>query len=262
MFLPAPVILATVNLTLYYGYLVPRLGATGAPFYAAYWANYGPTAITAAVGMLRHPIQVLASTLMLAIFQPRSSLPHLYLPVIGWRWVVGIVPVIVLYSVSANEQLRSFGIYYAIVLVPFLVLGTARGAERSTGVLIHAPRTRACCGKRCHRARRATRRDLQRRLQFEAMEGRKSARFPHSCGHWEANRLCWCRAACIRTPAMNPAFKCSPPRLCRDPRYAGAAVVLAPGLSGYPLTTIDFQKLAQLPSIAVGNGLVAIRRPD
>jgi hypothetical protein len=48
----------------------------------------------------------------------------------------------------------------------------------------------------------------------------------------------------------------------KDPRYSGAVVVLAPGLSGYPLTTVDLQRLAQLPPIATGKGLIAIRRPD
>ena len=51
---------------------------------------------------------------------------------------------VVLYGSSANDQLRSFGIYYAIVLVPFLVIGTARGAERLAGVITaHQGRARA-----------------------------------------------------------------------------------------------------------------------
>jgi hypothetical protein len=47
---------------------------------------------------------------------------------IGWRWIVGIAPVVMLYGASANEQLRGFGIYYSIVLVPFLVIGASIGA--------------------------------------------------------------------------------------------------------------------------------------
>jgi hypothetical protein len=52
--------------------------------------------------------------------------PHLYLRA-GWHWSLGALPIVVLYGASANDQLRSFGIYYAIVLVPFLVLGAASG---------------------------------------------------------------------------------------------------------------------------------------
>jgi hypothetical protein len=29
---------------------------------------------------------------------------HLFLPLIGWRWALGIVPIVALYGASANEQ--------------------------------------------------------------------------------------------------------------------------------------------------------------
>jgi hypothetical protein len=45
-----------------------------------------------------------------------------------------------------------------------------------------------------------------------------------------------------------------------DPRYADAALVLAPGLSGYPLTAPDLEQLVRLPPIAEGRGLLAVRR--
>jgi hypothetical protein len=64
--------------------------------------------------------------------------PHVFLPVVGWRWMFGIAPTVMIYAASANEQLRAFGIYYAIVLVPFLVIGASAGAM--TLALRFAPR--------------------------------------------------------------------------------------------------------------------------
>ena len=51
-----------------------------------------------------------------------------WLSLIGWRWLAGATPIVVLYGASANPQLRAFGIYYSIVLVPFLALGASAGA--------------------------------------------------------------------------------------------------------------------------------------
>jgi uncharacterized membrane protein len=257
--LPAPVALALLNLTVYYGYLVPRLSATGAPFYANYWVNYGPTALTAAVGMLRHPIQVLTSTLTSPFFT-RIILAHLYLPVIGWRWVVGVVPVIVLYGSSANDQLRSFGIYYAIVLVPFLVLGTAQGAvQLASAFTSQRGRARALASvvivfgalvagiSDAGYSLRPWKEEISALPAFLRTLGGgqpllvQSGLYPHA-GYASRIQL-------LTTETLN------------DPKYVGATVVLAPGLSGYPLTTLDLQKLGQLPLIAEGSGLVAIRRP-
>ena len=36
--------------------------------------------------------------------------PHLFLSLSAWRWSIGIVPIVLLYGASANEQLRQFGL--------------------------------------------------------------------------------------------------------------------------------------------------------
>src|SRR5262249_52051873 len=99
--------------------------------YAHFWGNYGPTPMRALAGMCRHPRSVLQSTLGSGIV--RVLQPHLFLPLLGWRWALGIVPIVCLYGASANEQVRAFGIYYAIVLVPFLARAAAAGALALTG---------------------------------------------------------------------------------------------------------------------------------
>jgi hypothetical protein len=54
--------------------------------------------------------------------------PFLFLPLVGWRWSIGTVPLVLIYGASASPQVRGFGIYYSIVLVPFFVLAAAEGA--------------------------------------------------------------------------------------------------------------------------------------
>jgi uncharacterized membrane protein len=132
VYLIAPPILALFNLGIYYGYLVPRLSSSGVPFYANYWGSYGASPSQSIIGMLSAPGRVLVRTFSSGFFTT-VLMPHLYLPLAAWRWTLGIVPIVLLYGASDNEQLRSYGIYYAIVLVPFLVIGAAAGALAVTG---------------------------------------------------------------------------------------------------------------------------------
>src|SRR5450759_3878039 len=52
------------------------------------------------------------------------------LPLVGWRWMIGALPLIALYSASASPQIREFGLYYSVMLVPFLVLAASVGGVR------------------------------------------------------------------------------------------------------------------------------------
>ena len=254
----APVAIALVNLALFYRLVVPRLSANGAVFYANYWANYGPTAATAALGMLRRPGQVIWSTLTSA-FTTRVLVPHLYLPLVGWRWFIGIVPVVLLYGASANEQIRSFGIYYAIVLVPFMVLGSASGAERCARFLIgHAGRARAAAAAalvagallggvtnagyslRPWKPEITALPALLDSLGPNQIVLIQSGLYPHA--GYAANRQL------LTEISLN------------DPRYAGAVLVLTRRVTAYPLTPADTEPLYALPAIArTSSGLVAVQ---
>jgi hypothetical protein len=88
--------------------------------------------VYALMGIASHPWRVFAETVTSGFFTTVMP-PHLFLPLIGWRWLAGATPIVVLYGASANPQLRGFGIYYAIVLVPFLALAASSGAAVLVG---------------------------------------------------------------------------------------------------------------------------------
>jgi uncharacterized membrane protein len=150
----APAVVAIENLSFYFRYAMPRFSATGTPFYSNYWGNYGPTIVSAMIGMLSRPFDVLSSTITSGLLTHVLA-PYAYLPFVGWRWSIGILPIVLLYGAAANEQLRSFGIYYAIPLVPFLALGAADGA-RQLADRFGSHRGRDCgwCAARGHFGRR------------------------------------------------------------------------------------------------------------
>jgi uncharacterized membrane protein len=260
VYLPAPVAFALLNLAVYYGAIVPKLSATGAPFYANYWGNFGPTAASAAIGMLRHPLQV-ASMALKSGFWTQVITPHLYLPLVGWRWSVGIVPIVVLYGASSNDQLRSFGIYYAIVLVPFLVLGAAGGISWLAD-------------------RAGMNRDKARAIAAAAIVAGSLLPSISTGGYslrpWrpEIGELATVLQQLKNDPAVlvqsglypHAGYDSRVQLLTKeslvDARYAGAAIVLAPALSGYPMDARDLSALTERPAIrSTPPGIVVVRNP-
>ena len=261
VYLPAPIALALVNLAVYFGAIVPRLSASGAPFYTNYWGNYGPTTMSAAVGMLLHPLQVAASVLTSGFWKDVIT-PHLYLPLLGWRWALGALPIVVLYGASANEQLRSFGIYYAIVLVPFLVLGAASGAAwLADRVNINRNKAHVIAAAvvaggsllpsistggyslRPWRPETAEVGTVLQHLKDEPAVLVQSGLYPHA--GYESRVQLLTKDSLV------------------DERYAGAAIVLAPALSAYPMDdSPELKTLTERPAIrSPANGVIVVRNP-
>ena len=121
------VVLGVADLAVFYRVVVPFFNRDGGIIYTTYWTNYGQTPLQAFGAMLTR-LLTRTSRRVLSGFFRRVLVPHLFLPLLGWRWIAGIIPIVVVYAASNNEQLTDFGIYYSIVLVPFLVLGSAWGA--------------------------------------------------------------------------------------------------------------------------------------
>ena len=260
VYLIAPPLVALLNLSVYYGFLLRRLRPGGVPFYANYWASYGATPGRALVGMLAAPWRVLTRTLASGFFR-RVLVPHLFLPLVGWRWTLGIVPIVLLYGASDNEQLRSFGIYYAIVLVPFLVIGAAAGAlavtrgvwEDSTrarlvasaaivlGALL-AGMTDAGYSLRPWRAEIAAMPSVLAQLAGERVVLVQSGLYPHA--------------------GYESRIQLLTPEALADPQNAGAAVLLAPAISAWPVPNNALASLSRLaPITAMPRGLIAVRVP-
>ncbi len=259
VFLVLPNVLAVSNLCLYYGVVSPMLTGRQGPTYAHFWANYGETPFLALIGMLSHPGQVLASALTSGI--SRVVMPHLFLPIIGWKWALGIVPIILIYGASANLQVRAFGIYYPIVLVPFLVLSSATGALILT--------------------RRLARTDAQAQIAaatlvllgsllvgswhrgYSLRPWRASiAALPQALSTFANEPVVLVQSGLFPHAGYDERFRLLTPETLADPRHEGAPVILAERLGAYPFKREDLAHLRALPRIRDLPGrLIVVRLP-
>jgi uncharacterized membrane protein len=260
-FLVLPNVIALASLGLYYGYVLPMLSAGSRPTYAHFWANYGDTPMAALVGMLTHPGRVLQSTLTSGVFQ--TIQPHLFLPLLGWRWALGTLPIVALYGASANEQVRAFAIYYAIVLVPFFVIAASTGALTLARRLVpnvgHAQLAAAVAvllgpllvgsGHRGYSLRpwkteTSAVKDALTQLGAEPKVLVQSGLFPHA--------------------GYDERFQLLTPETLADPRNAGAVLLLARRVGAYPFFGTEMDRISRFPSAgAVPGGLLAVRvTPD
>jgi len=261
VFLVLPNVIALASLGLYYSTVVPMLTGSSRPAYAHFWANYGPTPLSALAGMLTHPWQVVKSAATSGVF--RTIQPHLFLPLIGWRWALGTLPIVALYGASANEQVRAFAIYYAIVLMPFFVLGASTGAlSLARRLLTHAGQAQLAAavavllgpllvgsGHRGYslrpwRSETAAVKDALTQLGAEPKVLVQSGLFPHA--------------------GYDERFQLLTPETLADPRNAGAVLLLARRVGAYPFFAKEMDRISAFPSAGVlPGGLLAVRiTPD
>jgi hypothetical protein len=261
VFLVLPNVIALAGLGLYYGTVVPMLTGSSRPAYAHFWANYGPTPMSALLGMLTHPWQVAKSAATSGVF--RTIQPHLFLPLLGWRWALGTLPIVALYGASANEQVRAFAIYYAIVLVPFFVLGASTGAlTLARRFITHAGHAQLAAavavllgpllvgsGHRGYSLRpwkpeTAAVQDALTRFGAEPRVLVQSGLFPHA--------------------GYDERFQILTPETLADPRNAGAVLLLGRRIGAYPFFGTEMDRISRFPSAgALPGGLLAVRvTPD
>ena len=261
-FLVLPTALALGNLAVHNGLIVPTLrGSGGRPTYEYFWANYGETPLLALFGIVTHPWAVLAGVMSSGFFTT-VILPHLFLPFVGWRWALGIVPIVALYGVSANDQLRAFGIYYAIVLVPFLAIATSAGA------LTVARRVIADTG----RARLAAACVV---LAGALVVGGGSHGYslrpwsaavgavPDALGQLADEPVVLVQSGLYPHAGYDARVKLLTSETVNDPRHRGAAVLVAPGINAYPFSASELASLAVLhPVRSLRDGIVVSRVLD
>ncbi len=260
VFLLLPVALALANLGLYYGYVAPAIAAGGVPAYANFWANYGPTPLRALVGMMSHPGRVLADSVSSGFFR-LVMLPHLFLPVLAWRWMLGIVPIVAIYGAALDPQLHAFGIYYAIPLVPFLVIGA------STGALVLARRV-AVCGRRAALVA-ATAVLLGALVVGSGNRGyslrpwrAEIAAMPEALARLADEKVVLVQSGLYPHAGYDARIQLLTPETFARSRDEGAAVLIAPAIGGYPFGPDDLDRIGRLPTIRpVPGGLLAVRIP-
>ena len=265
MFLLLPNVLSLANLAAYYGYVTPLLTGRAGASYAHFWASYGDGPLLVLLGMASQPQIVAKGVLGSGIF--RVLLPHLFLPVVGWRWAIGLVPLVAIYGASDNEQVRAFGIYYAVVLVPFLVIAASSGALFFAR-LIFAQEGRAQLAAamvvvsgallvgswhrgyslRPWKSEVAAMPEVVRQLAREPVVLVQSGLFPHA--------------------GYDERFKLLTPETLSDSRHDNAVVLLARGIGAYPfpsrrrLKDEELNELLKLPAVLpVTSGIAAVRLP-
>ena len=257
-FLAMPLAVALLNLTLFYTYVVPALSPTAEVAYANFWANYGPTPTYALIEMLQQPHRIVrdvAASGLLRIVLP----PFLFLPVLGWRWSIGVLPLVVIFGASASEQVRGYGVYYGIYLVPFLSLAAADGGQRVFGWML--PRARAVAAAaallviaslvtgpgyalRPWRTEVAAVRQAIDLLAHERTVLVQSGLYPHA--------------------GYSSRVQLLTPHALRDVANADAAILVArPPMGAHPLRRDEMAWLLEQPAVGpMPGGLVAIRNPD
>jgi uncharacterized membrane protein len=258
LFLVVPTMLALASLALHYRVTVPALTGGDRATYSYFWTNYGETPLLALAAMAARPWRVLADMAASGFFR-MVILPHLFLPLVGWRWALGIVPIIAVFSASANDQLRAFGIYYAIVLVPFLVIAASVGALALTGRLLTDPR----------RARFAAAGVV---LAGALLVGGSShsyslrpwnsavAAVPEALERLAGEPVILVQSGLYPHAGYDARVRLLTPQTLRDSRDRGAVLLVAAGVNGYPLSAEEVAALAARPRIGPMPGPIVAAR--
>jgi hypothetical protein len=227
------------------------------PTYAGFWGNYGPTLFQALIGMARQPWRVLLDALTSG-FLTQVLPPFLFLPLFGWRWLLGMLPIVLLYGASNNEQLRNFGIYYAIVLVPFLTIGAAVGAQRVAKLARKLP---------CPNVWTATVITAGALLVFGTRAGyvlrpwnADVAAVPELLASLEQERLILVDSNLYPHAGYAARVQLLTPDTLYAKESEGAAIVLTNQRDAYPFTGDDLHEVRRYPSVVDASGTLLVVR--
>jgi len=254
LFLIAPPALAFASVIAYYNYVVPMLTGASGPSYAHFWANWGDTPALAAAGMLSDPGRVVTTVLDSGIF--RVLMPFLFLPLIGWRFALGTLPIIVLFGASANEQIRDFGIYYPIVLVPFLSIAGSVGGwcvarrlvgseARAQALAAGAMVLGAILVGSWHRGY-----SLRPWKAEIAAVSESLAAFPHE-------KTVLVQSGLFPHAGYDERFKLLTPETLGDPANDGVPLILAPRVGAYPFRKSEVAEIVRRSGSSVSkSGIV------
>jgi uncharacterized membrane protein len=261
VYLALPNVIALANLGLYYGGVVPRLTEDGRPTYAYFWENYGATPIQALLGMVRQPWEVLFRTVTSGFFT-LVILPHLFLPLIGWRWMLGTVPLMVIFGTAAAEQVRAFGIYYAIPLVPFLVIAASAGALTVARQVVAQPARARLTAAAAVLLGALLVGSSDRGYSLRPWK-QEIAAVPEALAQLSDEPIVLVQSGLFPHAGYDQRFKLLTRETLRDPRNARAPVLVAPGVNAYPFEPRELENLVTLQRavpMPMPTRLFAVRR--
>jgi uncharacterized membrane protein len=260
LFLVAPVALAAVNLFVFLEIVAPLHSPDGRPATAGFWQGYGAGPIAAGGAMLSQPGRVLEAVAA-SPFWTRILPAFLFLPVLGWRWTVGVLPTIVIFSTSSFPQLRAFGLYYPMLVVPFLVIGAAAGAQAVVR------RLSPCSGNLSLVAASLLLPAMfaggfDRGYSLRPWRSEVLA-LPDALAKLSKERVVLVQSSLYPHAGYDPRIKLLTHHTLGDPRYRDAAIVVAEGMHSFPLDADEIARLGRLPPIdSMPPGLVAVRLPE
>ena len=254
LFLVAPTLLALINLGVFYTFVVPALAPSGGVMYSNFWITYGSTPIEALRGMIGRPWNVLSDAVTSG-FLPIVMPPHLFLPAIGWRWTLGILPIVLIFGASDNEIVRGFGLYYAILIAPFLVLGASAGALAIGRRLVQPASVPVLASAVVLLAA------MLAGPGYTVLPWKHEiAAVPRALELLADERIVLVQSGLYPHAGYEGRVKLLTPRSLRNPANIGAAALIAPRVSSYPFRRRALSCLMELPVIApMPDGLVAVR---
>jgi uncharacterized membrane protein len=259
LYLAAPTAIGLVNLAFYYCCILSTFGASSTPSYAAFWVNYGPTPARALWGIATHPVR--AASAVASSGLPRILLPHALLPPVAWRWTSGILPIVALYAVSANSQLRAFGLYYSVIFLPFLVIGATVGALTIARALFaHDSSARLAAAVVVFLAALLVYGD---RAGYSLRPWRPEvAATPQVISSLSSEPVVLVQSALHAHAGYDPRVVLLTRETLADAKYRGVAIVLAPRLNAYPFSRGELDWLiGRPPVISTPGGVLVVRRP-
>jgi uncharacterized membrane protein len=258
LFLVVPTVLALASLAVHYRVTVPALTGSHRPTYSYFWANYGETPLLALTAMVMQPWRVLADMATSGFFR-MVILPHLFLPLLGWRWALGIVPLVAVFSASANDQLRAFGIYYAIVLVPFLVIATSVGALALMARLVTDPRRARLAAAGVVLAGALLIGGSSHSYSLRPWSSAVAA-VPGALERLAGEPVVLVQSGLYPHAGYDARVRLLTPQTLQDSRDRGAVLLVAPGVNGYPFSAQEVARLAARPGIAPMPGPIVAAR--
>lgn len=102
----------------YLGVVQPHFGK---PTWGGFWGQFGPTPMSAVLGMVGRPLDVVVRVATSGVWG--LLLPMLFLPLLSPRSVAGLAPGVFVLSTASYETMHAFGSYYPAPLVPLALFG-------------------------------------------------------------------------------------------------------------------------------------------